>query len=148
MALQFGQLIKFEIDNQEVKAIVLDFDQDDEGIWYGMCFLNQNKLFGRQIPSGLINTTCVDLLDLTYLHNKALKSYEVVEQYDIDTIQVGIGSLTPVKDHIELLRDYKAGLEQRNKVQTPCNEDISGLNPVRECYFELKKVLKVSATKD
>jgi len=39
----------------------------------------------------------------------------------------------------DLISSYEFGLEKRKLEQTPCDEDVFGLNPVRECYFELAK---------
>lgn len=39
-------------------------------------------------------------------------------------------------------RDYNLGIENRRKIQTPCAEKLLELNPVNECYINLKKIEK------
>jgi len=136
LPLQFGDIISFNINDTLVKAIILDFDKDEGGVWFGMCFLNENKLFGRQIPSGF-NGDCVDLLDYAYLNQKALGDFEKITTENIDLNKIAVGSFSPVSNYKNLLRDYTWGLKQRTKKQTPCNKDVLGINSVRECYFDL-----------
>jgi len=52
--------------------VVIDVTKDEGGIWYGLYYLNKNELFGRQIPNGIIFTTCVDMLDATYLNESGI----------------------------------------------------------------------------
>lgn len=65
--LSFGDIVFLKQENHIIQGIVLDFSQDNGGQWYGICFLEKNKLFGRKIPSGFSKNT-VNLLDLTYLN--------------------------------------------------------------------------------
>jgi len=140
LPVKFGQILKFEKDSNIINAIVLDFDKDEGGIWIGLCLINENRLFGRQIPSGLINTKCLDLLDLTYLSLEGLGQYQVVANLTIDKYKVGIGSISPVSDFDGLKGTFDYGIEQRKKEQTPYNKGLTDLNPVRECYFEIGKI--------
>lgn len=142
MELKVGQVIKFEIDSQQVSAIVLDFDSDEGGVWYGMCLLNNNNLFGRQIPSGLMGADCVDLLDMTYLNHNDMEQYETVGYLNIDIKKVGIGSISPVSNYSEIFSSFTFGLKQRKKKQTPCGEGLADVNAVRECYFDIEKIVK------
>lgn len=138
LPVMFGDIIRFKINNTVVKAIILDFDKDEGGIWIGMCFIKGNKLFGRQIPSGY-NGNCMDLLDCTYLNTTALKSFEKIKTEKIDIRKISIGSNSPATNLSDILRDYSEGLKLRTKKQTPCNKDIFDRNVVRECYFDLDK---------
>ncbi|WP_196894765.1 hypothetical protein [Aureivirga marina] len=138
MPLKFGQII--EIENIEIKSIVLDYNEDESGVWIGLCPINENKLFGRQIPQNLINSTCLDLLDFVYIQIKDLKNYKKIELLDIDINKVGIGNIYPISNEYELKDFFNSGIEERKKEQTPCNEGLTGLNPVRECYFDLSKI--------
>ena len=140
LPIKFGQILKFEKDSITINAIVLDFDKDDRGIWIGLCCINNHKLFGRQIPSGLINRKRLDLLDLAYLNIDGLEQYQVVDNLIIDKNKVGIGSISPVSDFVELKRTFDNGIEQRKKEQVPYNKGLTDLNPVRECYFEIEKI--------
>jgi len=138
--VKFGQVVRFKNDSIELSAAVLDFDEDEGGKWIGLCFLNNNQLFGRQIPNGMINTTCLDLLDFTYLQIGGLNNYEIIQTLDISKNKVGIGARSPAANLTEILRDFKRGIEQRKKEQTPCNKGLTELNPVRECYFDIEKI--------
>jgi hypothetical protein len=140
LPVKFGQILKFEKDSIIINAVVIDFNKDEGGIWVGLCFINNNKLFGRQIPSGLINTKCLDLLDLTYLNIKGLEQYQIVDNLMIAKHKIGIGSMSPATDLNGLRQTFEYGIEQRKKEQTPYNKGLTDLNPVRECYFEIEKI--------
>nr|MBI1229200.1 hypothetical protein [Cytophagales bacterium] len=60
--VKFGQILKFDSDSAKITAIVLDFSEDEGGQWIGVSFIDQNRLFGRQIPSGMINTNVLTFL--------------------------------------------------------------------------------------
>lgn len=139
-AVKFGQILQFDSDSAKITAIVLDFGEDDGWQWIGVSFIDQNGLFGRQIPSGLINTKCIDLLDLTYVRKDALPDYEVVEIISVNKTKVGIGSRSTATTLSEIKRDFDRGIEQRKKEQTPCDKGLTDLNPVRECYFDIEKI--------
>lgn len=138
--VKFGQILKFDNDSAHFKAIVLDFSEDEGGQWIGVSFIDQNRLFGRQIPSGMINTKCLDLLDLTYIKKDALIDYDVVESIAVNKTKVGIGSQSPATNFSEIKRDFDWGIQQRKKEQTPCDKGLTDLNPVRECYFDIEKI--------
>jgi hypothetical protein len=138
--VKFGQILKFDNDSAEIKAIVLDFSEDEGGQWIGVTFIDQNRLFGRQIPSGLINTKCLDLLDLTYIQRDALIDFEVLETIAVNKTKVGIGSQSPATNFSEIIRDFDWGIQQRKKEQTPCDKGLTDLNPVRERYFDIEKI--------
>jgi len=138
--VKFGQILKFDIDSAKITAVVLDFSEDEGGQWIGVSFIDQNRLFGRQIPSGMINTKCLDLLNLTYIKKDALTDYEVVETITVNKTKVGIGSQSTATSFFEIKRDFDRGIKQRKKEQTPCNKGLTDLNPVRECFFEIEKI--------
>lgn len=140
--VKFGQILQFNKDSIQLTAIVLDFDEDEGGKWIGLCFIDNNRLFGRQIPSGLINTTCLDLLDFSYLHIDGLKNFNVIQTENVNKEKIGVGAISPVLNLAELDRDFKRGIAQREKEQTPCDQGLADLYPVRECYFEIEKIIK------
>ncbi len=140
MPVKFGQILRFEKDSNVINAIALDFDKDEGGIWIGLCFINKTNIFGRQIPSGWINTKCLDLLDLQYLNNEGLKQYQIIDQIKVNRDKVGIGLITPVSNVEDLMLEYKRGIEQRKKKQTSCDEGLIDEESVRECYFNVKKI--------
>lgn len=138
---KFGDKIQFEVEGQTRKGVIVDFSEDEGGKWIGICFINKENLFGRQIPSGFSNN-CVDLLDISYLNEKGFDEIEIVGKYEIDKKKIGIGSKSPTSNKEELERDYQKGIEQRIKEQTKCGESIKMLNPVNECYFQINNILK------
>jgi hypothetical protein len=138
--VKFGQILKFDNDSTELKAVVLDFSENEDGQWIGVSFINQNRLFGRQIPSGMVSTKCLDLLDLTYIKKDALIDYEIVETISVNKTKVGIGSQSLATNFSEIKRDFDRGIQQRKKEQTPCDRGLTELNPVRECYFDIEKI--------
>ncbi len=86
--VKFGQILKFDNESAQFKAIVLDFSEDEVGQWIGVSFINQNRLFGRQIPRGMMNTKCLDLIDLTYIKKDALIDYYVIETIAVNKLKV------------------------------------------------------------
>lgn len=138
--VKFGQVLQFSNDTIQLKAIVLDFDEDEGGKWVGLCFIHNNQLFGRQIPGGMMNTTCLDIMDLTYIQTEALNDYIVIEAISVNKNKLGIGMRSPATSTSEIIRDYQRGIEQRKKEQTPCDKIQTDLNPVRECYFDIEKI--------
>ena len=135
LPVQFGDVVRFTINDTLVTAIILDF-KDEGDIWIGMCFIKENNIFGRQIPRGY-SGDCMDLLDFTYLNSKALNEFKKIRSEKININKIGIGSESVATSYDDILRDYKRGLMQRKKKQTPCNENISGLDNVYERYFDL-----------
>ncbi|WP_207424599.1 hypothetical protein [Desertivirga brevis] len=140
LPVNFGQILRFKKDNDVIDALVMDFDKDEGGIYIGLCFFYKTKLFGRQIPSGWINTQCLNLLDGIYLNIDGLKQYQVISQIKVDRGKVGIGSINPISNVNELMVEYRKGIEQRKKKQTPCNEGLTDEKSVRECYFDVETI--------
>ena len=139
LKLKFGDLIEFVIKNQKINAIVLDIKQENNENWFGLCFLNNNRLFGRNIPQGF-NGDCIELYDLTFLNERGLIDYKVLKNLKINFKKVGFGSDSPAINETEVLRDYKLGIELRKKIETPCEKKLRNLNPVNECYFPLNQI--------
>lgn len=140
--VKIGNILEFNIDNSKIIAIVLDFKIEQNQKYIGLCFLNENKLFGRQIPSGMINTTCIDLLDFLYLNIKSDSEYKIIEELIIDNEKVGIGSFGFADNLTELKNSYLLGVNQRKKEQTPCENSITNINAINECYFGVEKYKK------
>lgn len=137
--VEIGNVLEFNVDNLKIIAIVLDFKIEQNQKYIGLCFLNEKKLFGRQIPNGMINTTCIDLLDFTYLNLKSDLQYKIIEELNVDIEKVGIGSFGFADNLDELQNSYSLGLTQRKKEQTPCDKNITNINAVNECYFDIDK---------
>lgn len=138
--LRYGDLIK--IKNTPCKGVVCDISKDEGGIWYGIIFMNtENNLFGRNIPGGF-SYDCLSLFDLTYLHEKGLEEIEKIESLELNFKKIGIGARSTAINRDELLRDFARGIENRKKIETPCEQKIKILQPVNENYRNLHQILK------
>jgi len=79
LKLKIGDIISIKTESNPLYGIVMDYNEDEMGIWYGIC-LSKTKIeksdiknvlfFGRKIPSGFVNTKCVDCL---YLNSNQTK---------------------------------------------------------------------------
>ncbi|UJF29360.1 hypothetical protein L0B70_11015 [Kaistella sp. 97-N-M2] len=141
LKLKFGDLIEISMSNKIFKGIVLDIKKQDSNYWFGICFLNGNKLFGRKIPHGF-NGDCIELYDLSYVKDESLKNFKVSKNMKLNYEIISAGSDSPIIDLKNIERDYNLGIENRRKIQTPCAEKLLELNPVNECYINLKKIEK------
>ncbi|QSE98069.1 hypothetical protein [Fulvivirga lutea] len=137
LALSFGQLVTIE---SKINAVVVDVSKDEGGIWYGLCFYTDKGLFGRQIPNGMVFTTCTDMVDLTYLNESSLDIVQKGEILSISCFPYKIGSNTPAENKEDVIRSFEYGINRRKLQQTPCDEGIFDLNTVRECYFTLSSI--------
>ena len=137
--VEIGNVLEFKCENLNLVAIVLDFKIEQNKKYIGLCFVNENKLFGRQIPNGMINTTCIDLLDFSYLYLNSDLNYKKIKELNINKEKIGIGSLGFAENLDELKNSYILGINQRKKEHTPCDKNITNINAVNECYFEIEK---------
>lgn len=142
LPVKFGQILNFDTKTSNISAVVIDFNSDEAGVWIGLCFSSNNQLFGRQIPNAMNNMACLDLLDLTYIRIDGLSGYSVSGHLSLDKNKIGIGSQRAEKDLSGIEESFNHGLAQRKKKQTPCNQGLYDENVVRECYFNLSKILK------
>lgn len=94
-------------------------------------------------PTGLINTTCLELVDLTYVEIGEMQDYKVKKTLNLDKSKIGIGTIKVVSNLTDLGGSFNDGIEQRKKEPTPFAEGLIGLNPVRECYFDITKILSL-----
>ena len=141
--LKFGDLVIFEIYNQKINAIILDIKLEENEYWFGLCFIKNNQLFGRRIPQGF-GGECIELFDITYLNEKGLNNFKLINNLEINYDKVGIGSDSPVINYDEILRDYERGLENRKKSETPCKEKLKMLDPINERYIGIDKIRNVT----
>ena len=157
LVFDIGDLISIRDSNFYYAAILLDLDSDSAGIWYGFCLTNFRDtikldlktldslyLFGRQIPSGLINTQCIDSYDLTYVNENGLKlerdKFSLIEHINYNPLKIFIGSDSPTMELSGLVRDYQRGIEQRKKEPDDCKTSISKLDAVRERFFPFSMI--------
>ena len=139
LKLKFGDLVEFNIGGENIKAIVLDISPENDGNWFGLCFLNGNQIFWRKIPKGFVGH-CVDLFDFSYINEKALSNCKILKNIKINFKKIGRGMDSPTKNIQDILRNYKMGIAERKKKQTPCEDKLGKLNPVNECYFPFSKI--------
>lgn len=154
LKFKIGDVVSIFIDKQYYTAVVMDFNQDQAGIWYGICLSSyrwvvpQQKdiralnFFARKIPNGF-NDNCIDSYDLTYLNeNSATKNIRVVDNLKIDINKISIGASSPAKDLKQLEADYFNGIKVRQRKPTECDEKIMNPERVAERYFKIDYVLK------
>ncbi|MBE0664024.1 MAG: hypothetical protein IH597_16330 [Bacteroidales bacterium] len=139
---KFGDRIRLNLQDEYIDAVVLDFSQDETGLWIGFCFINDGKLFGRQIPSGLLNRECVDLFDIVYVKQEFLTTETIVDNLHIDINAIRIGAISTMNNYSDLISAFNYGLEQREKEPTPCNKGLASPNSIRERYFEIEMINK------
>ena len=131
----------------------MDFNQDEAGIWYGICLsdyrsiipnskeINELNFFARKIPSGF-NGDCISCFDLTYLNeNSVSKNIRVFDNVKIDIDKISIGASSPAKNLKQLEKDYFNGIEIREKKPTECDKEILSSERVAERYFKIENVL-------
>jgi hypothetical protein len=152
LVFDIGDLISIRDSNFYYAAMLLDLDSDSSGIWYGFCLTNFRDtikpdlekldslyLFGRQIPSGLINTQCIDCYDLTYINENGLildrDKFSLIEHINYNPLKIFIGSNSPTMELSGLVRDYQRGIEKRKKEPDDCKTSIFKLDAVRERFF-------------
>jgi len=136
--LQFGDLV--QIHNTKFKGIICDISEDEGGKWYGIIFMDsQERLFGRNIPSGFSND-CIKLFDFTYLNQNGINSITKISNIRLDNSKIGIGSRSPATNKQELIRDYSNGIKKRKHKETPCIEKIKILDPINENYRVLDEI--------
>jgi len=133
-----GTKVSFEHDNNKYEAVIVDF-LEDEGRWYGLCFLNKGRLYGRQLQDGMTER-CLDLLDICYLSESGTKVLQTGKTLKLDPTTIGIGARTNADNQEDLYNRYVRGLSARKKPQTDCTKSRFEANPVNECYFEIENI--------
>jgi hypothetical protein len=153
----FGDVVSIKDSNNYYAAILFDVDSDSAGIWYGFCLTNFKDstkpdirsldtlfLFGRQIPSGIINSQCIDCYDLTYINEKCLlknkNKISLIVHIDYNPLKIYMGSDSPTRELSGLIKDYNWGIERRSMTPDDCKKSIFKLNAVRERYFPLSMI--------
>lgn len=138
--LSFGDVVALKQGNQIIQGLVLDFSQDTGGLWYGICFLEKNKLFGRKIPSGFFKNP-IDLLDLTYLNEDFINILTIKKNIRINFNKIGIGARWPANNIESFLQSYYQGIDARIKTKNTSFFKLFSFNPLHECYFDIEKIL-------
>lgn len=138
--LHFGDIVSLKKENQLIQGIVLDFSEDIEGKWYGICFIEKGKLFGRKISNGFFGKR-IDLLNLVYLNEAAIHNLHVDKNLSINFEKIGIGSKCPTQDISFYAQCFHDGIEQRIKDKIFIKPSFFSLNPKQECYFDIKEIM-------
>ncbi len=154
LKFKIGDVVSIFIDKQYYIGVLMDFNQDQAGIWYGICLSNYRwivpnqkdisvlNFFARKIPSGF-NGNCIDSYDLTYLNeNSSSEKIRVVGNLKIDINKISIGASSPAKDLKQLEANYFNGIKVRQQKPTECGEEIMNPKRVAERYFKIENVLK------
>jgi len=155
LKFKIGDAVSIFIDKQYYIGVVMDFNQDQAGVWYGICLSNYRgglpnqkdisvlNFFARKIPNGF-NGNCIDCYDLTYLNenSSSTKNIRVVDNLKIDINKISIGASSPAKDLKQLESNYFNGIKVRQQKPTECGEEIMNPKRVAERYFKIDNVLK------
>lgn len=138
--LSIGDYLIVNQEGTQLEALILDSYEEGGKDWLSFCFLNKGKIFGRQVPNGQ-KGDCVESLDMISMELESLKEYNTLKKFDLNMGEIKMGVATLVRTQKELIPLFEYGLKQRKKKQTPCTEFLLDLDAVRECYFEVDKIL-------
>jgi hypothetical protein len=153
LKFKIGDVITIFIKKQIYIGVVMDFNQDEAGVWYGISLsgnkfsvyndknINELNFFGRKIPSGF-EGYCIDCYDLLYINEEAINSdVKTIHNFKIDIDKISIGSMCPIKNLKEVENQYLTGVKERLKKPTECGKDIFRTERVAERYFKLDNIL-------
>ncbi|MEN2401307.1 hypothetical protein GKZ90_0016075 [Flavobacterium sp. MC2016-06] len=153
LKFKIGDVVSIFIDKQYYSGIIMDFDEDKGGIWYGISLSdyrwivpNKKKIkelnfFGRQIPSGF-GGDCINCCDLVYLNQKDVdKNIIVVNNIKIDINKISIGSIQPLGKLKEIETTYFQGMKARKRKSAECGEATLEPNRINDRYFKIEDVL-------
>ncbi|MFD2907636.1 hypothetical protein ACFSX9_02705 [Flavobacterium ardleyense] len=153
LKFKIGDAVSIFIAKQYYIGIVMDFDQDENGIWYGICLsdyrwvipnrkeINELNFLGRQIPNGY-NGNYIDCYDLTYLNVDTIaKNITVFDNLKIDIDRISIGEISYAKNLKQLENNYFIGREARKEKITESDKAIVTTEPVSERYFKIRNIL-------
>lgn len=149
LKFKIGDVVSIFVDKQYYIGVVMDFNQDEGGIWYGLCLsnyrwvkpnqkrLNDLDFFARKIPNGF-NGNCIDSYDLIYLNQNAVaKNIETFANIKIDINKISIGALNPVKELTEIEKIYFDAINIRKQKTTACDEEILNSERIAESYLKI-----------
>lgn len=137
--LEFGQRVRMQYELTTIRALVIDFDQFEGGIWVGMCFKKEGQLMGRKIPYGTAGTTCWDFV---YVHQDGIGEVEVIEGVNLAIEKIGVGSGSQVRTVQELQSTYEYAIDRRKEQPSPCGPGLINPDAAAERYFSLLQFLK------
>ncbi|MEQ3691461.1 MAG: hypothetical protein ABNG98_08120 [Flavobacterium sp.] len=151
LKLKIGDIISIKTENNLLYGIVMDYNEDEMGIWYGICLsktkieklnINNSQFFGRKIPSGLVTTNCIECFDLTYLNEKGInENLTVFGNIKLNRDNISIGANSTAINISEIERNYEFGAKQRLKKPTECDEKVLSINRIDERYMKLSNII-------
>ena len=151
LKLKIGDIIYIKTENNLLYGIVMDYDEDEMGIWYEICLsktkieklnINNSLFFGRKIPSGLVKTNYIECFDLTYLNEKGINENLIVfKNIKLNRDNISIGAKSPGINISEIERDYEFGTKQRLKKPTERDEKVLSVNRIDERYMKLNDII-------
>lgn len=151
LKLKIGDIISIKTENNLLYGIVMDYNEDEMGIWYGICLsktkieklnINNSQFFGRKIPSGLVTTNCIECFDLTYLNEKGInENLTVFGNIKLNRDNISIGANSTAINISEIERNYEFGTKQRLKKPTECDEKVLSINRIDERYMKLSNII-------
>lgn len=151
LKIKIGDIISIKTETKILSGIVLDINKDEMGIWYGICLskanieksnLKDTLFFGRQIPNGSANATCINCFDLTFLNEKGInQNLTVLQNLKLNRDNISIGAIGAAIDISEMENEYKFGLEKRLNKPTDCGEKVLSTDRVDERYMSLNEVI-------
>lgn len=140
--LKIGDVVSIYPGKYCYIGVVMDFDQDEGGVWYGISLSKyrwidpyQKKIsdldfFGKRIPSGFTGDF-IDCYDLLYINeNIANKQIIVIKNINIDVNKISIGSIRPITNLRQIETEHARQIKER-----------SNPNKSVERYFKIGCVL-------
>lgn len=125
LKLKIGDIVAIYPSKYCYIGVVMDFDQDEGGVWYGISLSKyrwidsyQKKIsdldfFGRRIPSGFTGNF-VDCYDLLYINEDIVnKQIIVIGNIDIDVNKISIGSICPITSLMQIETEYAKQIKER-----------------------------------
>lgn len=151
LKIKIGDIVSIKTNTKILYGIVLDINKDEMGIWYGICLskakiekstLKNSLFFGRQIPNGFTNASCINCFDLTFLNEKGVnQNLSVLQNLKLNRDNISIGAIGAAIDISEVENAYELGIENRLKKPTECGEKVLSTDRVDERYMRLDRIL-------
>jgi len=131
LRFQKGDCISFQIDSVFIGvAIIVDYSEEEGGIWYGLCFTNyfdslnpdlsiirERKIFGRKIESTLNKDGYIIGLDTEFVNDSCFimnkMKINIIGNFTLKSEKIILGSQGATSDYQEMISTFRYGLEKR-----------------------------------
>ena len=137
---QVGDKLVLSGENEKIQSLLLHISEEDGVKWFGICFMSEEKLFGREIPKGFGKDT-VTLFDISYLHEDIISSFEKIDHYNIVFDVFPLGSKSAFTDTDTLKDFYDFNVVQRRKKRSNRFQSMFSSNPVNECFIDVSTLI-------